>query len=254
VSETEAALSRRDVALVLTEPALSNCTLVVPDPAYLRELHDLCRRFGTLLCLDEAHTFQFAYGGLKRKWQLTCDFLVLGKGIGTGIAFGLYGMSGEIAEFVGQNTYVDLGAPGIAAGGTTYASTVAVFAARAALAEVLTPENYARVETLGRRLALGLGGIFSDLDLRWTALSLGPRSGYCLFPHLPRNGAEAFRSIHPDFISARKLWMANRGVWDAMATAGPQVSFSHNESHVDTYLELARAYLQAIRTRRTLGV
>ena len=63
----------------------------------------------------------------------------------------------------------------------------------------------------------------------------------------PRNGAEAHQSIDIDLIAARKLFMANRGIWDAMPTAGPQVSFVHTEAEVDLYLGLARDFLQAIR-------
>ena len=246
LAAAEAALSARDVALVLTEPALSNCTLVLPQSGYLQGLHALCEHYGSLLCLDEAHTFQFAYGGLKRAWQLPCDMLVLGKGLGTGVPFGLYGLSERVAAFVDANTHVDLGTVGLAAGGTTFANTLSILAARAALRDVVTPENFQRVEALGHRLATGLGRIFEELRLRWTALSLGPRAGYGLLPHAPRNGAEAYRSMHIPFISARKLWMANRGVWDAMASAGPQVSFSHQAKDIDFYLEHARGYLQEI--------
>jgi glutamate-1-semialdehyde 2,1-aminomutase len=242
----EAALSRRDIALVLTEPALSNCTLVLPQPGYLQAVHELCQRHGSLFCLDEAHTFQFAHGGLKRAWQLPCDALVLGKGLGTGVPFGLYGLTERVAEFVEANTYRDLGAPGIAAGGTTYANTLAILAAQAALDHFLTPENFRRVEQLGGQLASGLARIFEDLGLQWTALSLGPRAGYGLLPRAPRNGTEAFESMHLPFISARKLWMANRGIWDAMASAGPQVSFSHEPKDVEKYLEHARGFLQEV--------
>lgn len=246
VTAVETALSGADVALVLTEPALSNCTLVQPEPGFLEALHAACRRSGTLLCLDEAHTFQFAFGGLKRHWSLSCDFIVLGKGLGTGVSFGLYGMTAAVATFVEANTYLDLGGTGIAAGGTTYASTVAVLAARAALEEVLTPANYERVQILGQRLASGLDALFRDLGLPWTALHLGPRSGFCLQPQPPRNGAEAARSMRIDFIAARRLWMANRGIWDAMASAGPQVSFAHTADDVDQYARMARSFLEAV--------
>ena len=77
----ESALSRGEVALVLTEPALSNCNVVLPEPGYLASVFDACHRHGSLLCIDEAHTFQFAYGGLTRTWELQSDFVVLGKGL-----------------------------------------------------------------------------------------------------------------------------------------------------------------------------
>ncbi len=58
---------------------------------------------------------------------------------------------------------------------------------------------------------------------------------------------QAHQSIDVDLIAARKLFMANRGIWDAMPTAGPQVSFVHTEDEVDLYLGHARDFLKAIR-------
>ncbi len=246
LSALEDKLKANDIALLLTEPALSNCTLVQPDPGYLQAVYAMCQRYGTLLCLDEAHNFSFAYGGLTRAWQLKSDFMVLGKGLGTGIPFALYGMTAEVASFVERHTQIDLGEPGIAAGGTTYANTLSVLAAKAALEQVLTPENYVRTERLGLRLAQGLQTIFHEFNLPWTALHLGPRSGYCLKEQPPKNGADAYESIDMEFITARKVFMANRGVWDAMATAGPQVSFAHSEEHVDTYVRNAREFIGQI--------
>jgi glutamate-1-semialdehyde aminotransferase len=246
LTAAEAVLKKGEIALVLTEPAMSNCTLVKPEPGYIEALYKLAHQYGSLLCLDEAHDFSFAYGGLKAAWNLPCDFMVLGKGLGTGIPFALYGMSGAINEFVDAHTQIDLGHPGIAAGGTTYANTLAVFAAKAALENVLTPENYKRTEALGRHFAAGLQGIFDELGLPWLAQHLGPRVGFCLFPALPKNGKEAYRSIDVDWITVRKLFMANRGVWDAVATAGPQVSFAHSSEHIDEYIGKARDLLRQL--------
>ena len=126
----ERVLASGAVALVLTEPALTNCNVVLPEPGFHAGLRELTQRYGTLLCLDEAHTFQFAYGGLVREWQLPSDFVVLGKGFGSGVAFGLYGMSAPVAEVFTRHTDVEIGPRGIATGGTTYASALAAAVAR----------------------------------------------------------------------------------------------------------------------------
>ena len=240
------ALANGDVALILTEPVLTNCTLVMPAPGFLQELRTLTKRHGTLLCYDEAHSFQFAFGGYVGNQNLETDFVVLGKGLGTGVSFALYGMSAEVAAHFRRFSDVDIGPKGIATGGTTYGSAVASAAARAALTEVLTPEGYRHIEELGKQLARGLGEIFVDLELPWKALHLGPRSGYCLFPHLPTSGAEAWLSIDPDFIDTRRIFMANRGIWDSVATSGPQVSFAHTMDDITAYLIAARQFLQEV--------
>jgi hypothetical protein len=40
--------------------------------------------------------------------------------------------------------------------------------------------------------------------------------------------------------------MANRGVWDAVWSAGPCVSFAHEARHVDRYLEVLGDYLREV--------
>jgi len=242
----ERELASGAVALVLTEPALSNCNVVLPAEGFLAGARELTAKYGALLCLDEAHTFQFAYGGLTRAWSLDADFVVLGKGLGTGIPFGLYGMRAALGQWCARHLDVDVGPRGIGTGGTLYASAVAMAAARAALTHLLRVEDYDRITALGRRLADGLERLFSRYELPWRAFRLGPRSGYCLEPSLPRNGEEAARSIDVDFIDTRRVYFANRGVWDAVASAGPQVSLAHTAADVDRYLEVAAQFLADI--------
>jgi len=246
LAAAEAALKTNEIALVITEPALTNCLLVEPKPGYLEGLRALSRKHGALLCFDEAHTFQFAYGGMVGSRKLECDFVTLGKGLGTGISFALYGMSRGIADVMEKHLDIDIGPKGLATGGTTYGSAIAIAAAKAALEEVLTPENYARLDRFGNQLSDGLETVFEKHGLDWRAFRLGPRSGYCLKPHLPTTAAEASESIDTEMIDARRAFMANREVWDAVASAGPQVSFAHKAEDIDRYVALADAFLAEI--------
>ncbi len=245
----EAELAGGEVALVLTEPALTNCNVVLPEEGFLAGVRALTRRHGALLGLDEAHTFQFAHGGLTRAWELETDFVVLGKGLGTGISFGFYGMTAPLGELHARYLARDGGPRGLAVGGTTYASAVAVAAARAALEELLRPEDYVRIGALGQNLADGLEAHFARHALPWRAFRLGPRSGYCLEPALPVNGAEAARSLDAELIDLRRIYMANRGIWDAVQSAGPQVSLVHEAADIARYLTVAGEFLGELTGR-----
>jgi glutamate-1-semialdehyde 2,1-aminomutase len=241
-----AALETKRFACLMAEPALTNCGLVLPDDGFWELATTLCRDTGTLLAIDETHSQTFAFGGLTRAWKLAPDMVTLGKCVGGGIPLGAYGMNADLARVMEQNLDRHRGGAVLPTGGTLYANALSLAAARAALEEVLTEEAYARVATLGQRLADGLNAIFARHGLAWRAPSLGGRSGWCLEPQLPRNAVEAGRSIDYELIDARRAFMVNRGIWDAIASAGPAVSFAHEPADIDEYLAVAGAFLDEI--------
>jgi glutamate-1-semialdehyde 2,1-aminomutase len=95
-------------------------------------------------------------------------------------------------------------------------------------------------------LADGLETEFSRRGLPWRAFRCGPRSGYCLEPVLPRTGADSARSLDYELIDARRVFMANRGIWDAVASSGPQASIAHTDANVHTYVAAAGAFLDLV--------
>ena len=239
-------LKQRDVALVLTEPTMTNCSLVMPDPGYLEGLRQITRETGTMLCIDEAHTYSFAYGGLTRKWQLKSDFMTLGKGFGSGVAFAAYGMTREVADHVERHLDILHRRSGIGLGGTLYGNALSMAVARAMLEHVLTESAYDRIASLGTRMADGIDALCRDLDLPCRAFRLGPRSGLCLTPELPRNYQEARASMDLDMLDARRVYMANRGYWDCIVSAGPQASFAHSADDIDGYVAVLAEFTEEL--------
>jgi glutamate-1-semialdehyde 2,1-aminomutase len=111
-------------------------------------------------------------------------------------------------------------------------------AARAALTQVLTDEAYERTARLGAAIADGIEAAAAAAGLPWKAHRLYARSGYAFAGVLPRTGAEA-RALHDgELWRLLRLWMANRGVWEAMERAGPSVSVPAKERDVDHYLSV----------------
>ncbi|MDA0705890.1 MAG: aminotransferase class III-fold pyridoxal phosphate-dependent enzyme [Proteobacteria bacterium] len=240
----EAALESGDIALVIAEPALTNCTLVLPDPGFLDAVCQLARKYGALVCLDETHTWQLAFGGFVRAEALSPDFVTLGKGLGSGTPLGAYGMTATLGGFVERHRGLyDSPQRGLAIGGTTFGSALTMSAARAMLEDVATQGAYDRISALGARLADGIDRVIAAHDLPWCAFRYGPRSGFCLTPALPRNYDEAYPSMDLAFSDAFRVFMANRGIWAAIFSAGPQVSFAHLPADIDLYVELAGAFV-----------
>jgi glutamate-1-semialdehyde aminotransferase len=96
----ERALAHGDVAVCLFEPALTNIGIVLPDPGYHEAVRELCTRYGTLLLIDETHTFCAGPGGCTAAWGLQPDIVTIGKTLGAGIATGAYGFSEGLAQRV----------------------------------------------------------------------------------------------------------------------------------------------------------
>lgn len=240
------ALRTTQYACLMAEPVLTNCGLVLSDTAFWHEARQRCRETGTLLVIDETHTQTFAWGGLTRKWGLDPDLVTLGKCIGGGIPTGAYGMGDDLARLMERNLDRHRGGAVLPTGGTLYANALSMAAARAALEQVLTRDAYDRADALGRQLAGGLNDLFDRHGLDWCAPHLGGRSGWCLAPALPRNAREAESSLDYELVDARRTFMANRGIFEAIASAGPAASFAHTEADIAQYLDVAAEFLHEL--------
>jgi glutamate-1-semialdehyde 2,1-aminomutase len=245
--ELERVLGNGDVAAVVTEPVLTNCGLVLPQPNFHEELRRLCSDSGALLVIDETHT-QFAkYGGGTLTFGLTPDLITGGKGIGGGVPIGVVGMSETLAAYAAEHVESDYSPePGVAGGGTLYGNALSLAAARAGLSEVFTPEAHERVDELGDRLQQGLQWLIDARGMPFTIDRWGGRTQWRLTEEAPVTGADGYRSTDRNFATARRLYFLNRGVWDAIATSGPGISFAAEDKDVDEYLEVAASFLDAL--------
>jgi glutamate-1-semialdehyde 2,1-aminomutase len=237
-------------AAVLTEGVLTNCGTVLPDPGFLPGLRDACTRHGTLLVMDETHTQFDLYGGAVSCYGITPDMVTGGKGIAGGIPIGAYGMTSELASLLEVNLEDDAGnVPGIALGGTLFANALSLACAEVVLTELMTPAEHDRIAGLGERLADGIEVAAHERGLDWRAHRFGARTGYCLLPELPRTAHEAHASLDPLFTDTRRVFFANRGVWDAISTSGPHAGFAHQAADIDVYLGILDDFLNEMCSR-----
>lgn len=186
----EAALAQGDVACVLTEPALTNVGIVLPQPGFLEGLELLCKKYKTLLVFDETHTLSAGPGGMTALYGLTPDFLTIGKAIGGGIPSGAFGMTHDVASRISRlvsREQIDTG--GI--GGTLAGNALSLAAMRATLTEVLTPEAFAHMIPLAKAWADGVDASIKEFGLGWHCNRLGARAEYVFTSQAPQTGAEA---------------------------------------------------------------
>ncbi len=137
----EAALAPGDVALVLTEPVLTNVGIVHPEPGFHDALRTVTRDTGTLLAIDETHTICCGPGGYTKAHGLEPDLVTIGKPIAGGIPASAYGFTDELADRVAASIELeDVDVGGV--GGTLAANALSLAAMRATLADVLTDEAF----------------------------------------------------------------------------------------------------------------
>jgi glutamate-1-semialdehyde 2,1-aminomutase len=241
IAALEAALTPRDVALVLAEPAMTNIGIVLPEPGYHDALREVTRRTGTLLLLDETHTICAGPGGYTGAHGLEPDIVVVGKTIGGGIPIGAYGVSRELADRVDALIEVeDSDVGGI--GGTLAGNALSLAAARATLASVLTDEAFGRMIRLAERWQAGVEEVLARRGVAWHVTRLGCRAEYHFLPRAPRDGAEAAAAA--DYPLERYLHLAalNRGIlmtpFHNMALMSPATTTDDVDRHTAMFDEV----------------
>ena len=237
IDAVERALAGGQIALVMTEPAMTNNVgLQFPDEGFHKALRDLTRTTGTLLAYDETHTHVVGSGGLCRKWALEPDLITVGKSIAAGIPMGAYGMTPEVAAVLIRDDGRDDEKPQVAVGGTLFGNALSMAAARATLSDVLTDDAYAHSQRLGAKLADGLEIVVGRAGLGWTVHRFWPRSGFTFDTSMPRNAVEATRSFDIPLRRLMRVYLANRGIWEAIVGAGPTCSVAATDADVDAYV------------------
>jgi glutamate-1-semialdehyde 2,1-aminomutase len=243
-AQLAAALAEGDVAAVLMEPALTNIGIVLPEPGYLDEVRRLCTEHGTLLMIDETHTFSAGPGGATAAWGLRPDVLVIGKSIGGGVPCGAYGLSDEVARRVGAHPDADLVDVG-GVGGTLAGNALSVAAMRATLEKVLTDDAFAHMTALAARFADGVQATIDRTGVPWSVSRLGARAEYRFASPAPRTGSESAACADDELDEYLHLFMANRGVlitpFHNMALMCPATSVEDVDLHTRLFAEAVDA-------------
>jgi glutamate-1-semialdehyde 2,1-aminomutase len=231
------------IACVLAEAAITNTGVIQPAEGFHPELRRLTQQSGTLLVIDETHTLSAAPGGLTARWRLEPDVLVVGKSIAGGVPLGAYGMTEAVAAVLDHRPGASYGEQ-VATGGTLFGNALSMAAARATLTEVLTPETYEHAAQQGERLADGIEATASAHGLDWRAHRLYNRSGYTHGPELPADAIDARSSFDVELYELQRMYMANRGIWEAISSAGPACGIHTTARDVDQYLNVLDAFIE----------
>jgi glutamate-1-semialdehyde 2,1-aminomutase len=241
VEALERALEPGDVACVLAEPAMTNAGIVLPDPGYHEALRELTREHGTLLIIDETHTFCAGPGGYTAAAGLDPDLLTIGKAIAGGIPAAAYGMTEEVSERIAA--YLDgLEASDVGGiGGTLAANALSLAAARATLEEVLTDEAFDHMTRMAEGFEAGVNEGIASRNVPWNSVRLGCRVEYHFQVSPPRNGSEAHAADDKLLGRYMHLHALNRGIlltpFHNMALMCPATSEADVDRHSEAFGE-----------------
>jgi acetylornithine aminotransferase len=159
----------KNVVAVMVEPVQGEGGVNVPDAGYLKALHDICRRHGWLLMLDEVQT------GIARtgKWfghqhtDVVPDVMALAKGLGSGMPVGACLTRGVAAELFKPGNH----------GSTFGGNPLACAAALATLQTIEDEKLLDHVTEVGGflcdTLAAGLKGVSGVTQVRGQGLMVG---------------------------------------------------------------------------------
>jgi len=143
-----------NIAAVIMEPVMVNCSGCVPEPGYLEGVRELCTRNRTVLIFDEVLTgFRIGLGGAQGHFGVVPDMTTLGKALGGGF---------PVAAFCGRREIMETIASTEVVAGGTYNGHPLAMAAVIANIEELEKDNgaaYRRIEELGLMLKDGLDAI-----------------------------------------------------------------------------------------------
>jgi ornithine--oxo-acid transaminase len=145
----EEQLAREDVALFIVEPVQGKGVNIAPD-GYLTRAQELCRRYGTLFCIDEVQT-GFGRTGKQfalEHWNLEPDLLTVAKSLSGGyVPVGALLMSGAVYDGVFDSL------PNAVSHGSTFApNDLAMVAGLATLRELDEQRLVERSAKLGELL------------------------------------------------------------------------------------------------------
>jgi glutamate-1-semialdehyde 2,1-aminomutase len=170
------------------------------------------------------------------------DLLTIGKAIGGGVPVGAFGLTEKLArQALAQESsdYEDVGG----VGGTLAGNALSLAAVRATLGEVLTEEAFARMLSLGERLADGVETAIAAAGVPWHVIRLGARAEYRFLPQPPRNGGESAAAGDEELERFLHLYALNRGILITPFHNMALVSPATTEADVDRHTEVFAAAL-----------
>lgn len=195
------------IGVVIIEPIAGNMGLVPADKKFLRELRELCDKFGAVLILDEVMSgFRASRLGSYPFHEVDADLVTFGKVIGGGMNVAAFGGKAEIMDCLSPEGAVYQA-------GTLSGNPVAMSAGIAAISKINSDVNlYARLEKLAKKLMDGFKEAAKSAGITIQTEVRGSMFGYFFTDHAVKNYDDALKSDTKLFAKFHQA-MLRRGIY-----------------------------------------
>jgi glutamate-1-semialdehyde 2,1-aminomutase len=226
------------IGALIMEPVMMNIGIVLPAPGYLEKVRELCDKHGVVLIFDEVKTgVTIAPGGATEMFGVQPDLVCLAKAIGGGTPVGAFGGKASVMDEIEH---------GVAALGTFNGNPLSMAAGLATLTEVLTPDAYEYLGTLGTRLAQGCQKALDAAGIAAVTTDLGCK-GSITFRDRALERYRDYQDIDDSMFDPFWYWMINRDVYQ---TPGKEeqwtISVQHSEEDIDLFVNVFADYCQEV--------
>ena len=229
------------IATVIIEPVVGNMNLIIPHMEFLKTLRELCTKHGAVLIFDEVMTgFRVNIGGAQALYGVTPDLTTLGKVIGGGLPVGAFGGRRDIMQCLAP-----IGA--VYQAGTLSGNPVAVAAGLATLKLVQAPNFFEDLTKKTKSLVDGLTKAANDLDIKFSAQSVGGMFGIYFSEKAPTSFDEIMKSNKEHFNQFFHHMLTAGFYFGPSAFEAGFVSIAHTDQDIHQTVEAAKEVFQVLK-------
>jgi glutamate-1-semialdehyde 2,1-aminomutase len=235
------------IAAVILEPIMMNVGLCMPQKGFLEGLREICTRNGALLIFDEVKTgAKLGWGGASEYFGVKPDMICLAKSIGGGLPLAAFGTHKAVMDLISDHKVFH--------GGTYNTNPVSMAAGLATFRDVLSRENYTKVEKLTQKLVDGYRKTIAKTGLQGYIVSAGANGALMLYPKEIKNYRD-WLALDTDLWRHYWFGMVNRGVmpqpywWDEQWTMSVQHTDADIDKHIAAFEDVAPALAKAQQER-----
>lgn len=224
------------IAAVIVEPVVGNMGCVPPENGFLAAIIEECRRSGAVSIFDEVMTgCRLSPSGAQGLYGLTPDLTCLGKIVGGGMPLAAYGGKRAIMEKIAP-----LGP--VYQAGTLSGNPLSVAAAQKTL-ELLGPDAYAMLESLGQRLESGVQALAAQSPRALCFQRVGSMFTLFFQEGPVRNFPEAKQSDTQAFAAFHQHLLAEGIYFPPSQFEAAFLSLAHTEADIDRTLSAMEKHL-----------